>query len=806
MATAVINAYVEAVAIPPEPSDFGHLLRRARQIRSLTQAEVATRTGIGIRTIRDLERGRAKPHRATVDLLISALGAIGAERDALLAASGRGAGVVIHLPPLPALIGRDAEIFALSSAVTRSPLITLVGVAGVGKTSIAIAVAYAVIEEFPGGTSAIAISEVSTEADIMSAVAAVFDVARADEVARRLSGRRAFLVVDGVERAHPAVAAAIATLASIAPSLHVLTTSRHPIGVTDEVVWPIAPLDIPLEGTVDFDAYPAVVLFKTRLNAVRRAPIPAEDEAIVGRLVRRLGGLPLALELAAARGRILEMSEILQRYGDRVLDLGAAPGSAELPTTLRDAVGESYRLLDDTGQRGLRRLTSFRHRWSLEMAEPLLADIVADPVAILERLVDLGLVQILSTSSMRFRLLDVVREFAIEARTAAGEAEDSARTHARIIAGRVLRISPDLVGSGFLTVVYLLDDIASDIRAALQYASVHDPRTALTLAAALPRWWRYRGRDREGREILRRLLAWAIGATSEEIDPATVAWAQIGATLLALEHREGEAELAGTRRALATFAELNDVSGQLAAHTQLVALYHSDGAYDLAREHGEASFALATAANRQRDILVASTNLTWHDIRTGDLARARTRLTALRTLAGELGESRLASLALANLAEVERLDRRFAEAITIGQRAAIVLEQQGDPRHRQSVQGTVAMAMAESGRPNDARELLKSMRSTSDDGTPDGTVAMIEAYVALASGGRSAAAGRFAAARETLVGRADVRDMVEAMVGYAATVADETEARNARADLEAVCATSAVTLLPKDRALLAARS
>ncbi len=90
-----------------------------------------------------------------------------------------------------------------------------------------------------------------------------------------------------------------------------------------------------------------------------------------------------------------------------------------------------------------------------------------------------------------------------------------------------------------------------------------------------------------------------------DADPATVAWAQIGATLLALEHREGAAELAGTRAALATFAELKDVGGQLAAHTQLVALYHSGGAYDLAREHGEAAYALATLANRRRDVLVA---------------------------------------------------------------------------------------------------------------------------------------------------------------------------------------------------------
>jgi predicted ATPase/DNA-binding transcriptional regulator YiaG len=787
------------VVAPSTSVNFAHLLRTAREARSLTQNDLARRTGIGVRTLRDLEHGRARPQQATLELLITTLRSVGAEREALLVAAGRGTGVAIHLPPRAVLIGREDETASVVAAIERSPLVTLVGVAGVGKTSIAIEVAYRVVDAFPGGTSAIAISEVSTEADVITAAAAVFDVARAEELPRRLSGRRAFLLVDGVEHAHPAVAAALIRLTSMVPSLHVLATSRHPIELGDELVWPVAPLDVPASDASGLDGYPAVMLFKARLNAVRRAPIPAEDEATVGRLVRRLGGLPLALELAAARGRILEMPEILQRYGDRVLDLGGTPGTDELPTTLRDAVGESYRLLDVAGQRGLRRLASFRHRWSLEMAEPLLADVAPDPVPILERLVDLGLVQIMSTSSMRFRLLDVVREFAVERRRAAGESDEAARTHARIIAAQVLRISPDLVGSGFLSVVRHLDDIASDIRAALDFARVHDPHTALTLAAALPRWWRYRGRDREGREILIGLLNLPEAATA---DGATAAWAQIGATLLALEHGEGAAELDGTRRALAAFVALNDIGGQLAAHTQLVALYHSDGAYDLARAHGETAFEVATKANRRRDVLVASTNLTWHDIRTGDLAAARTRLAALRVLAGEVGEDRLASLALANLAEVERLDRRYPDAIAIGQRAAAVLEQQGDPRHRRSVQGTVAMAMAECGRVEEAAELLAALRSAAEDGSGAGTFAMIEAYLALYAGDRIRAADRFAAAAGRLAGQQDVRDRVEAMVGYAATIADPGLAAAARAYLAAVCATSAVTLLPKDRALL----
>jgi hypothetical protein len=299
--------------------------------------------------------------------------------------------------------------------------------------------------------------------------------------------------------------------------------------------------------------------------------------------------------------------------------------------------------------------------------------------------------------------------------------------------------------------------------------------------------------------VLRHLLD---APTAGAVPPATRAWAEVGAVLLALEHGDSDAELPRARSALATFAALDDLSGQLAAHNQLVALYHSDGAFDLARAHGEASLALATRAGRRRDQLVASTNLTWHDIRTGELAVARARLARVRTLAYELGEHRLESLALANLAEVERLDQRFEDAVRIGRHAARVLEKQGDPRHRRSTLGTVALALAESGRDAEAKNLLASLRAA-NTGSGDGIFAMIEAYLALRAGDRAGAARWFGAARQTLVGQPDVRDTVEALVGFVATASDPAAAALARSELEAVCRTSAVVLLPRDRSLLA---
>src|SRR5690606_28339987 len=136
------------------------------------------------------------------------------------------------------------------------------------------------------------------------------------------------------------------------------------------------------------------------------------------------------------------------------------------------------------------------------------------------------------------------------------------------------------------------------------------------LAAQLPRWWRLRGRDVTGRRWLRRLLD---DPRTADVAPALRAWAQVGLAQLANEHGEGVAELAATESAVAEFRRLGDVTGELAASNVLSALCLADGRHEDARRHTAAALAVATRAGRVRDQAVAQTNLTWHDIRTGDL-------------------------------------------------------------------------------------------------------------------------------------------------------------------------------------------
>ncbi len=771
----------------------------------MTQEEFAARAGVGVRTLRDLEQGRARPQRATVELLAAALDLEGAERVEFALAARRGAGTDpilevrrgVTLPPAPVLIGRDTELDHLDSALRHAALVTLVGVAGVGKTSLAWSAAHRVAHRHPGGVAGVAISEVSTEADILATVAAVFEATRAGDLAARLAGRPALLLVDAVERAPEATMTALRWLHANVPMLRVIATGRHPSRVAGEYVWPVAPLETPPPGQSELGEilrYPAVQLFVDRLRRLGRTEVGPDDAKPVAELARRLGGLPLALELAAARGRILAVPEILDRYGDRVLDLDGAMATGE-SATLREAIAASYRLLEPDERWALRRLAQFRNRWSVELAEPLLTGGPASPqdiVVLLDRLTGLGLVNVRGSGAVRFRLLDMVRDFAWEETEREGELAEAASRHAGVFTQYAGRIAGELFGRTLPAAVARLGDVTSDLLAALAWSAEHEPQTALRLAGALARWWRFRGHDRQGRDWLRRLLD---DPRTTQAEPAVRAWAQVGVAQLAAEHGAGLDALSEAEAALAAFSRYGDVAGQLAARTQLCVLHQAAGDPEAAKEHAAAVLALATRHGRTRDIVVAQNNLTWHEIRQGDLVAARRRLSAVQRLAGEVGEDRLRALAHANLAEVARLDGRYADAVATGRRAIVQLEELGDPGHKRRVLNTIGLALAQARRVPEAEAVLAELGD-------DGMAAMIEGYLAWAAGDAGTATERFAAAADALAGQYDLRDVVEALVGVAASTDDPTRRQQVLDELNALCARTHISLLPVEKAAL----
>ncbi|MFI6265794.1 ATP-binding protein [Micromonospora sp. NPDC051006] len=870
------------------------LLRGHRLAAGLTQAELADRAGVGVRTVRDLERGRSsRPQRTTVELLAGALDLTGVTRAAFLAAargptadppdpSGdpltaggeRGDAGPVSLPPPVELIGRDRDVTELTGMLTDElgpRLVSLVGLAGVGKTALALSVGHAVAGSHPGGVAGVVVAAGSDGSDLLAASVAVLGATRVPDLAVRLTGRPALLVVDAAERAPGPVAETLHRLIAAVPSLRVLVSGRHPVGLPGEWVWPVAPLEVPppedeqAEPTV-LAQWPAVALFTARLAQVRREPPVAAELPALARLVRRLDGLPLAIELMAARGRILDVTELLDRYGDRVLDLATpgdggqhpgwdAPGGAEasrprVGVTLRDAVATSYRLLAPNERAALRRLAAFGNRWSVDLAEEMLADdadsdgtVAVDPVPVLDRLAELGLLSVRGVGPLRFRLLDAVRDFATEQAAGAGELTCIRLRHAAVVARLVARTATDLVGSGLPEAVHRLDEVSSDINSALAHAATDDPLTALRLATGLTRWWRFRGRDVAGRQWLRRLLA---DPRTADADPVLRAWASVGVAQLAAEHGAGAEELPAARGALEAFRRAGDVTGELAARTVLGALLVTTGHQQEAREQADSVLRLAARNGRVREMAVAQNNLAWHEVRVADLAAARRRLAAVDRLAAQCGEQRLRVLARANLAEVARLEGRYADAVDQGRLAATALAELGDPGQRRRVLGRVGLALAQDGRGTEAAEVLAELqasfpevprqarsapvvprpRAAGSVGRPDGAPrrddlgaftsgpavaaggwshpeegirALIEGNLALHRGDRELAAEWFAAAVAVAgTDGQDRRDVVEALVGLAASTGDPA----ALDRLDQVCRKNGIRLLPQEEGLL----
>lgn len=777
------------------------MLRQRRRAAGLTQQELADRAGVAVRTVRDLERGRtARPQRSTAQLLADALGLHAEARTTFLTAVRPGAAPVtpgVPLPPPPQLVGRDGDVAELARVLADRPAsagpVTLVGLSGVGKSALALAVAHRVRGRFPGGVAGVVIDEHGETTEALASTVFVFGAGSASELGQRVARVPALLLLDAVERAPEKVRELLRVLPA---GVRVLATGHAPLQVADEMVWPVGGLQLPPPSVeadlAEIASYPAAALLLDRLMRVRAEPLAADEvPALVG-LVRRLGGLPLALELAAAHGRLLRLPEILQRYGDRVLDLGAG---AE--RTLREAVAASYRLLAEPQRWALRRLAVFRHRWSVELAEQML-DAEADPIPMLDRLVSLGLVAISGAREHRFRLLDVVRDFATEQSMRHGELAIARRDHARIMARLAERNAPELAGPGLRAAVARLDDLAADIWAALSYAANEDAPTALRLASQLPRWWRFRGRDKAGRRWLLRLLD---DPRTRGADPLARAWAKVGLGQLANEHGAGADERPRVQEALAEFAQRDDVAGEVAALNVLSGLTLAQGAYEDARRFTERALQVASRAGRVRDAVAAHTNVTWHEIRQGNLSAAWRRLVAAEQMAARVGDERLRVLVLANLAEVGRLQERYHEAVTMSRRVLHLLGEVGDPGHRRRVLGTLGQSLASLGQISAAEQVLATLRDVPTPGA-ETVCAMIEARIALARGDRATAAEWFAEAARGFQRGQDRRDVVEALVGVVACTAEPQRRERAWAALAEALQQGGFTLVPAEQALV----
>jgi len=432
---------------------------------------------------------------------------------------------------LTSLVGREAELASLSGAlrVDGAPrLVTLTGPGGTGKTRLALQAAAMLIDDFPHGVWFVDLSPLTDPRHIPSAIAAILQIAETagegalETLVDWLKGRRLLLVLDNFE--HLLSGAPIVTeLLRRCPGLTILVTSRALLRVRGEQDVPVETLGSPAPDRPipreRIGEYPAVQLFVQRAQAAQPRFALDGNAAAVAEICARLDGLPLAIELAAARMRMFTPEALLERLVGAGQELGALPlltgGARDAATrqqALRATIAWSYDLLTGEEQRLLRRLAVFSRGWTLEAAEATCAPddgAVGDVVDRLACLVDSSLVRVEDGPGgpRRYRILETIREFGLEELARAGEDAAARERHARYFAELANRSRSELHGARQNRVLEELEADVDNLRAMLSWTLRHDPFVGMAACTALFKFWWATEHIVEGHGWLERFLA-----------------------------------------------------------------------------------------------------------------------------------------------------------------------------------------------------------------------------------------------------------------------------------------------------------
>ena len=517
----------------------------------------------------ELERGRLAALRDELEQILDDLGVVPGRRRLPLETS--------------TFVGREHELAELRTLLGRTRLLTLAGTGGAGKTRLALELARSREDAHAGGAILVELDSVSEGADVPDAVAEALDLralpgeAVVDAIAAELAPREMLLVLDNCEHVIGAGATLADALLRSAPRLTILATSREPLRVPGEVVFRVPSLAIPDPDGANTPEmlldYEAVRLFVDRAGSVASGfALDETNAAAVARICHRLDGLPLALELAAARIDALAADALAERLDDSFRLLRA--GSRTAPTrqqTLEAALDWSYELLADAERILLRRLAVFAGGFSLEATEVVCAGDgleEAQVADLLARLVEKSLVAAEERhGTRRYRLLETIRAYAGFRLSEAGERDSVAARHADWLASLVDAGDSQLSG---------LDPERGNLRAALETLLAHDPAAALRLCARVWPFWVRRIELSEARR-------WLDEALERAPEPSL---ARVRALLghAAVEYRSGDESLglAHADEALALARDLGDPALEWRA-------VHFRGGIEIAREDGRAA-------------------------------------------------------------------------------------------------------------------------------------------------------------------------------------------------------------------------
>jgi predicted ATPase/DNA-binding SARP family transcriptional activator len=419
---------------------------------------------------------------------------------------------------LTTYVGMDADITAVRDLLDGHRLTSLIGPGGSGKTRLAAETARTMLGDLPDGAWMVELAAIGADGDVAQATlgalalrdALLGDVPQTDPTDRVIAAvreRAMLLILDNCEHVIDAAARFAHRVLGECPRLRILATSREPLGITGEALWPVVPLALPTETAdpQEIDASPAVRLFRDRATAVR-ADLVAEP-ATMARICRALDGMPLAIELAAARLRTMSLEQLANRLDDRFrLLTGGSRTALPRHRTLRAVVDWSWELLSDSERSVLRRLSVFAGGAGLEAAEQVCAGGEVESWEVLDLLTALtekSLVVTTDEGAPRYRLLGTIKEYAQQRLDEAGETESTRRSHLTYFTGLAETADPHLRGAEQLDWLPILeadhDNIAAAMRAAL---AAGDADGSMRLAAAAGWYWWLAGHKVEGSEFL----------------------------------------------------------------------------------------------------------------------------------------------------------------------------------------------------------------------------------------------------------------------------------------------------------------